>query len=197
MPDQNETRLASRLRRFTGWAGFGLVVLGVVSGIATFAVLTGLTPIKPTAGIIGILLTFNGGLLFVMALMVLGQVGFLYGEKRRGTAGAGLHLRLVLLFSLIAVIPALVVATFATVTLNRGLDVWFSERTRAIVDSAVNVAEAYLRDHAEATRGDVAAIAADLSQQKQLYDSDRPAFVQRVARHAALRSLPGVFVFDP
>ena len=57
-------------------------------------------------------------------------------------------------------------AVFASVTLSRGLDTWFSERTRAIVDAAVNVAEAYLRDHAEATRGDVATISADLAQQQ-------------------------------
>ncbi|MGH8693135.1 MAG: histidine kinase dimerization/phospho-acceptor domain-containing protein, partial [Burkholderiales bacterium] len=185
------------MRRLTGWASFGLVVLGVLTGLATFMVLTGMTPVKPTPQSTTLLLIANGALLLVMALSVLGQVIFLFVEKARGTAGAGLHLRLVLLFSLIAVLPAILVAVFATVTLDRGLDTWFSQRTRAIVDSAVNVAEAYLRAHAEATRGDVAAISADLSQQKTLYDTDRTAFVRRTARHAALRGLAGVFVFDP
>ena len=96
-----------------------------------------------------------------------------------------------------AIIPAILVAVFASVTLSRGLDTWFSERTRAIVDAAVNVAEAYLRDHAEATRGDVAAISADLSQNKEMFEKDRPSFVRRVARHAALRGLAGVFLFNP
>ena len=196
MNQQNETRLSLRLRRLTGWAGLGLVILGVVSGISTFAILTGLTPITPTPNITVLLLTFNAALLVVMAIMVLSQVVFLYMEQRRGTAGAGLHLRFVSLFSLIAVIPAIVVATFASVTLNRGLDAWFSQRTRAIVDSAVNVAEAYLRDHAEATRADVASISADLAQQKTLFDTDRKAYIERVARHAILHGLPGLFVFD-
>ena len=92
--------------------------------------------------------------------------------------------------------PALIVAAFAAVTLNRGLDAWFSERTRSIVDSAVTVAEAYMRDHGETARGDIAAIAADLNNQKLLFDGDRPDFVRRVARHAALRGLVGAFVFD-
>ncbi len=87
-------------------------------------------------------------------------------------------------------------AAFAAVTLNRGLDAWFSERTRSIVNSAVTVAEAYMRDHGETARGDIAAIAADLNNQRVLFDTDRPDFVRRVARHAALRGLVGAFVFD-
>ena len=197
MAERNTIRLFERLSRFTGLAGFMLTVAGVVCGLTTFAILTGLTPIKPTTESTTLLLVLNGVVLLIMALMIVGQLVYLLIEKGKGTPGASLHLRLVLLFSLIAVIPAILVAVFATVTLNRGLDTWFSERTRAIVDSAVNVAEAYVRDHGDATRNAVAAISTDLSQQKELFDKDRVTFVRRVARHAALHGLPGVFVFDP
>ncbi len=165
--------------------------------IATFAILTGLTPIKPTSESTAMLLVLNGIVLLVMTLMIVGQAVYLLIERRRGTPGAALHVRLVALFSLIAVVPAILVAVFAAVTLNRGLDAWFSQRTRSIVDSAVNVAESYVRDHAEATRNDVAGIAADLSQQKTLFDNDRVSFIRRLARHAALRGLPAAYVFDP
>ena len=179
-------------------AGFVLVVAGVACGLATFAILTGMTPIKPTSeSTHAARCVLNGIVLLVMALLVLGQILFLLIEKRRGTPGASLHLRLVSLFSLIAVVPAIIVAVFATVTLNRGLDAWFSQRTRAIVDSAVNVAESYVRDHAEAVRNDVVA------------DLDRPVPAARAlrhgpdelppprGRHAALHGLPAVFIFDP
>jgi two-component system, NtrC family, nitrogen regulation sensor histidine kinase NtrY len=192
----NELRLSERLRRLTGWAGFALVVFGIISGISTFAILTGLTPVRPTAEITTILLVFNAVLLLVMTVMVLGQVLFLFMEQRQGTAGAGLHLRFVALFSLIAITPAIVVAAFASVTLNRGLDAWFSQRTQAIVEGAVKVAEAYVKDHSEATRNDVAAIAGDITQQKTLFDTDRGAFVRRMARHAAIRGLPALFIFS-
>ena len=196
MVEKNESRLSSKLRRLTGWAGFGLVVLGIISGLSTFAILTGLTPIKPTSEVTIALLALNTGLVIIMAAMIGGQVLFLLKERRKGTAGAGLHIRLISLFSLIAVVPAIVVAVFASMTLNRGLDTWFSQRTQAIVNSAVTVAEEYIRNTAEATRADAANISADLNLQKALFDSDRAAFVRRVARHAALRGLAGVFVFD-
>ncbi len=196
MAEKIEHPLTSKLRRLTGWAGFGLVVLGIVSGLLTFAILTGLTPITPTRQVTTALLLLNTVLVVVMTAMIGGQVLFLLKERHRGTAGAGLHIRLVSLFSLIAVVPAIVVAIFAFVTLSRGLDTWFSERTQAIVNSAVNVAEEYIKNTAEATRADVANISADLNQQKSLFDTDRAAFVRRVARHAALRGLAGAFVFD-
>jgi two-component system nitrogen regulation sensor histidine kinase NtrY len=196
MAEKSEHRISSKLRRLTGWAGFGLVLLGIISGLSTFAILTGLTPIVPTKEVTITLLLLNTGLVIVMTAMIGGQVLFLLKERRKGTAGAGLHIRLISLFSLIAVVPAIIVAVFAFVTLSRGLDTWFSERTQAIVNSAVNVAEEYIRNTAEATRADVANISADLNQQKPLFESDRPAFVRRVARHAALRGLAGAFVFD-
>jgi two-component system, NtrC family, nitrogen regulation sensor histidine kinase NtrY len=197
MTERTQIRLFDRLRRFTGAAGFALVVAGVICGLATFAILTGMTPIEPTSETTMALVVLNGIVLLIMMLLVLGQLIFLLIEKRSGTPGASLHLRLVSLFSLIAVIPAIIVAIFATVTLNRGLDAWFSLRTRAIVDSAVNVAESYVRDHAEAVRNDVVQISSDLSQQKELYDTDHAAFIRRVARHAALHGLPAAFIFDP
>ena len=197
MTERTQFRLFEGLRRFTGVAGFALVLAGVLCGLATFAILTGMTPIKPTSESTMLLVVLNGIVLLVMALLVLGQLIFLVIEKRRGTPGASLHLRLVSLFSVIAVVPAIIVAVFATVTLNRGLDSWFSLRTRAIVDSAVNVAESYVRDHAEAVRNDVVQISGDLSQQRELFETDPGAFIRRVARHAALHGLPASFVFDP
>ena len=197
MIERTQIRLLDRVRRFTGVAGFVLVLAGVACGLATFAILTGMTPIIPTAENTYILMLVNGAVLLVLALLILGQIIFLLIERRNGTPGASLQLRLVTLFSLIAVVPAIVVAVFATVTLNRGLDAWFSQRTRAIVDSAVYVAETYVHDHGEAVRNDVAQIASDLSQRRELYDKDPTNFIRRVANHALLHGLPAIFIFDP
>jgi two-component system, NtrC family, nitrogen regulation sensor histidine kinase NtrY len=179
-----------------GWVALGLVVLGVLTGLLTFLVLTGLTPIVPSEDIISGLLFANTALVVLMAILVVVQVVQLIIAHRKGTPGAGLHVRLISLFSIVAVAPALLVAMFAALTLNRGLDAWFSDRTRNIVDTASTVAEAYLLNASDATRNDLASISTDINQQKALYDNDRQAFVQRVARHALVRNLAAAFVFD-
>jgi two-component system, NtrC family, nitrogen regulation sensor histidine kinase NtrY len=191
-----DIQVTQRLRGLSGWAALVLVVLGTVTGISTFLVLIGATPIAPSEQSIDLLLKVNGVLVGLMALVIAIQITHLFIERRRGTAGTGLHIRLISLFSLVAVIPAILIAVFAAVTLNRGLDTWFSERTRAIVETASTVADAYLKNASEATRTDVANISADLVQQLPDFNNDRPSFQKRVARHAALRNLAAIFIFD-
>lgn len=185
-----------------------LVVLGILIGLGTFVILIGLTPIRPSGlivrlpflpeiTVVQLLLGINSFVVVLMALLVAVQLFQLLRDKAKGTPGAGLHLRLVSLFSIVAVAPALLVAAFAAVTLNRGLDAWFSDRTRNIVDTASTVAEAYLINAGEATRNDLASMSADFTQQTKLYAEDRQAFVRRAARHAALRNLAAVYVFEP
>jgi len=188
--------IGKRIRSYSGWAALALVSIGTILGFATFLLLTGLTPIKPTSSNIGTMLLANGLVVLVMLSMIVGQVAHLFLERKRGTAGAGLHIRLVTLLSLVSVVPALLVAAFASVTLNRGLDTWFSTQTKAIVDTAATVADAYLTNATEATRNDLANIATDLVQQVPEFNNDRPNFLLRVARHGALRNLGAVYIFN-
>jgi two-component system, NtrC family, nitrogen regulation sensor histidine kinase NtrY len=191
-----DIQISRRLRGLSGWAALALVVSSTLTGLFTFLVLTGVGPVQPTDSLISNLLLANTVLLIAMGIMVAGQIFQLFLEKRRGTAGTGLHIRLISLFSIIALVPAILIAVFATVTLNRGLDAWFSDRTRAIVDTAASVADAYLVNASEATRTDVANIASDLVQQIPDFNNDRPSYLRRVARQAALRNLAAIFVFD-
>jgi two-component system, NtrC family, nitrogen regulation sensor histidine kinase NtrY len=196
MLKMQDLQIPQRYWNFPGWAALTLVALGTIGGLATFLILTGLTPFSVSKNLLQVLLVINLVLFVLMAVLVLGQVIQLLIARGRGTPGAGLHIRLISLFSIVAVVPALLIALFASVTLNRGLDTLFSDRTRSIVDTAAKVAEAYQSNAAEATRSDLANIAADLSEQHELFVNDRKAFVQRVARHALLRNLAAAFIFD-
>jgi two-component system nitrogen regulation sensor histidine kinase NtrY len=180
----------------TAMAGVAVVVLSIFCGLATYLILTGLAPIKPNRELIMGLMAANLLLVATMAGMIGWQVWKLVQARWRGIAGAGLHIRLVGLFSLIAALPAIIVALFATVTLSRGLDTWFSDRTRSVVDSSVAVAQSYIRETAERIRDDVVSISTDLNQQRQLFDADQQGYVKRVATHAALRGLSAAYVMD-
>ncbi len=176
--------------------GMSIVVLALISGLATYLILTGVTPISPTQNVVRSLFAVN----LVVVLIMLGMIGWqvfqLWRARQQGIAGARLHVRLVSLFAIVATLPALLVAVFASVTLDRGLDAWFSERTRAIIDNAQNIAEAYLREHSMVIRGDVAAMANDLNQAHPLFLERSPDFTRIFTNQAALRALPGVFIID-
>jgi len=77
------------------------------------------------------------------------------------------------MLSLFAAIPAIIVAVFASVTLNRGLDAWFSERIQSIVNRAVDVAQTYIQEKTDLARIDLAGIASDLEKNAELFEKDR------------------------
>ncbi len=64
-------------------------------------------------------------------------------DRRSKSAGSRLHLRLTVVFAVVALIPTILVAVFAVITVNFGLEGWFSDRVRSVVGSSLSAAEAY------------------------------------------------------
>jgi two-component system nitrogen regulation sensor histidine kinase NtrY len=183
--------------KWVNWAGICLVTLTVLCGLGTYVYLTGLTQLEPKPEYARLLLIANGILLTFMASLIAWQLTKLALARMRQVPGSGLHIRIVALLSLFAVLPAIIVAAFATVTLNRGLDIWLSGQTQAIVDSAEAVAEAYIRENLDVARSDAAFIANEINQKSEEFALDREKLVQTVATFGSVRGLSGLFVMNP
>lgn len=177
-------------RRLSSYFAPIMVVLSLVSALITFLVLTGMTPIRPTHNVVVTVLLANAGMVLVLLAVVAWEVFNVIRAQRRGRAGARLHGRIVLLFGIVAVVPAILVAVIASITLDRGLDRWFSQRTRAIINNAITVAETYVREHGFSIRQDMVAMASDLSRFKEVFDKDRPKFRQILTFQAQVRGVP-------
>ena len=162
----------------------------------SFTVLTGMTRIVPTDAVLGVTLTVNLVLLAALVVLIAWELFSLWQAWRAGRAAARLHLRVIGVFSVVAAAPALIVAILASVTLDRGLDRWFEDRTRTIVNSAASVGEAYLREHGRAIRADAIAMASDVDRAKDLYEFEPDRFDAFMRTQAQLRGLPGAFLLD-
>ncbi len=191
-----DVQFVSLRQRGIGRAGAGLVILAIGLGVATFAILTGLTPIAPESDTIFNLLLANAAVLSVMALLIGWQVWQLLVARHRKIPGAILHARIVGQFSLFAAVPALVIAFFATVTLNRGLDAWFSDRMSVMVQTSVSIGEAYHEEQVDLVRGDLSGIALNVNQTKKIFDENRRVFLSQLATLVSLRNLSGAFIID-
>ena len=183
--------------RFTA-RRFGPIAVGIalLSALVTFLVLSGLTPFLPTHDLVVSLLLVNGAAALVLVLVIAREVWAIVQARRRGRAAARLHVRIVGLFAVIAAVPAILVAIVASITLDRGLDRFFSTRTRAVIQNSLAVSEAYLREHAQMIRGDIIAMATDLGRAKPLFDSDRERFKQLLTAQATVRGLPAAVLLD-
>ncbi|MGE0847267.1 MAG: HAMP domain-containing protein, partial [Flavobacteriaceae bacterium] len=188
-PDRSLIR--SRRSTFLGGA---LVLTALAVGTATFAVLTGLTPVAPSQQVVLGASLLNLALVAALLLVVGLEVFRIWRARRAGVAGAGLLMRVMVLFAVIAAVPAIIVAVVASVTLDRGLDNWFSSRTKAIVGTSISVAQSYLREHGQVIRADLLAMANDIERAKDIYDADRPRFARYFSAQAAIRALPGAYI---
>lgn len=188
-------RLMSR-RGFSGTLAIGLVITAIFLGSFTYMTLTGLTPLKPGRGLVITLLLANLAIVLILVALIVWRVIRIIMARVSGAAGSKLHARLVAMFSIVAVMPAIIVAVFAAVTLNRGLDAWFSQRTQVIISNAQTVAEAYLSEHHHVLRGDALAMATDLDRAAPFMASNPEHFQELVGTQAALRSLPAVYLIN-
>jgi two-component system nitrogen regulation sensor histidine kinase NtrY len=172
------------------------VLLALVSAIATFAVLLNLTPILPTHNVVATLLLLNVLAVLLLIVVIGREIWRIVVARRRGRAGARLHIRILASFSAMAAVPAFLVAGIATFTFDRGLDRLISQHTRVLLENSVIIAEAYLREHGQFVRADTIAVSIELTRAKQLFDQDRPQFRQFLTAQAAIRGLPSVVILD-
>ncbi|MCC8933326.1 sensor histidine kinase NtrY-like [Rhizobium sp. 'Codium 1'] len=174
----------------------GLLLAGgaLLCASLTLPILLGLTRIEPTSRVLVASAVVNS--LFIVGLMVLiaREVLRLFKARHRGRAAARLHVRIVTLFSVIAITPAILVAIFASITLNVGLDRWFSIRTQSIVSSSMNVAQAYMLENASYLQGQTISMANDLERNRALFYLDRTGFVELMTRQARGRGMLGAFL---
>jgi len=174
--------------------GLILTVLALITVAVSFAILTGMTRIVPTDAVVGVTLAVNLALLAGLLGLIVWELITLWLAWRAGRAAARLHLRVIGAFSAVAAAPALVIAILASVTLDRGLDRWFEDRTRTIVNAAASVGEAYIREHGRAIRAEAIGLAADVDRVKDLYDFEPDRFDAFMRTQAQLRVLPAVFL---
>lgn len=164
-----------RMRRVQAAVTLGVVILGPVLALATFLVLG---PLDGGASSIWLRLVILADLVYILvvAALVAGRIATMVAARRARSAGSRLHLRLTGVFAAMALIPTVLVAVFAALTINVGLESWFSDRVRQVVGASIAAAEAYREEQRSDLATDVEALGDFLDQTRQanpfLYDGE-------------------------
>ena len=150
-----------------------LTVAAVISGLATYAALTGsMSPGGADPTTILVLLNIDLVLLLGLGALVAWRLVRLWIERRQGSVGSRLHARIVGMFSVVTVAPAIIVAVFSATFFNLGIQSWFNERVRTALERSLAVSEAYVKDHREFIRADILSMISTINRQApQLLES--------------------------
>ena len=176
-------------RRLLALPGVIAVICALIAAAASFAILVGVTPITPDESTTLTLIAVNAALILLLIALIGREVHRIYMARRRGKAASRLHVRIVAMFSLVAAIPAIMVAVIASITLDIGLDRWFEIRTKTIINSSLSIAEAYVQENARNLQGTTLSMAFSLDEARSLYALDRTGFRNMMTQQALGRAL--------
>ncbi|MEO7409839.1 MAG: HAMP domain-containing protein, partial [Sphingomicrobium sp.] len=183
--------------RFYRWATIGLVIF--LAAMLLFSVNTLINSGKPgtflSPPLIALLLVAN--LIPAIALMVLlsRKVAMARAEKG-GLAGGRVHTRLVALFSVIAAVPTVMVAIFASLLFQSGLEFWFSDRAKSMVENSVELGRTTYNREVERVINNTATMDGDLSGALAQVQMSDPAFADYILNQVYARELTEAIIFS-
>ena len=194
-----------RIARWGAWASrvslsrnlvFVIAIAALGAAVATYWAMTGRLSFGSATRTVLILLLVDLVLALLLCAFVAVRLVHVWMQRRRGSAGARLHTRLVVWFSLIAVAPAIIVAVFSAIFFNFGIQAWFSSRVSTALKESLAVAEAYQEEHLQAIRGDILAMAKDLNADAMTLSFDSRRMAQALTAQGMLRDLTEAVVYD-
>ena len=193
--NQGSTIINRKLKNFII---FSLVALGpLLAGITYLAM--GPLKLNPSSEGLRFLIFLDVFYILVISGVILRRIIKLKSAIKLSLNGAQLHLKLTVVFSLIALVPTILVAIFSTITLNFGLDGWFSDRVRLALSSSQAASEAYYVEKKNSLISDVVTFSEYVNRAKEsgilVDDSDLRELISKVQDNIQ-RGLKEVFVID-
>ena len=123
----------------------------------------------------------------------------MFAARRAKSAGSRLHMRLSRVFAIVALIPTVLVAVFAVVTLSIGVEGWFSKNVQNVVKSSLSAAEAYKNEQRDDLKIDLSFMSVRLNEYKKSnsFVSDSDLRVQLISIQKLIqRGLKEAYIID-
>jgi two-component system nitrogen regulation sensor histidine kinase NtrY len=193
----------SRSRRIADILFGRLVTLALAAaaaalGIGSFVIMSSGAPLAIRPNLVTALVVSNLSVLLLLGASLAGRLTRVWVERRRGSAGSRLHVRLVLLFSVVAVIPTILVGVFATAWFSLGIQFWFNDRIRTALEEGLQASQGYLSEHRDTIKTDAIGMRADLERAgRELFGTNPDAFGEVLATQTTLRGLDEAVIFEP
>ena len=149
------------LKPFQSVINIFLILLGPILAIATYLFLG---PFNVAGQSVWLRFFLLLDLVYVLLIIgiVLVRILFVLSQRRSRLAGSKLHFRLAGVFTTMSLLPTITVALFATISINLGLETWFSERVQSVVGASLSAARSYADEQQSALAEDIRSLAANL-----------------------------------
>ena len=132
----------------------------------------------------------------IIAGLVAVRITKLILSRRSRTSGSRLHTRLTKVFTLIALLPTIIVAIFATISINFGLEGWFSSNVQKVVENSMMAAKAYENEQKQYLVNDLNYLANVLNSEISKNRLIEEGYVRNVLSKFQPNSISESFIID-
>lgn len=173
-----------------------LAIATIGAGIATYFFITQQLPMAANPDNVSLLLMADLGLLGMLCVLVGWRIIIMLRAKAQGRVGARLHFKLVLTFSLLAVMPAVIVTGLSAVFLFAGVQTWFSSSVSSAVRESRAVAESAIDAHQRTIIADTLTIASALNRELLSIGSNEEKLEEILNREMLQRAMSDAIIFN-
>ena len=171
------------------------VALGPVLAAFTFNSISFIGEVRQPK-LLNILLLIDLVYVLIIAGLVTLRVTSLILARRSKSVGSRLHVRLTTVFTVMALLPTVIVAIFATISINYGLEGWFSDNVQRVVRNSMESAQAYEFEHRRDVRSDAIKLASVLSLQKKMNPTIGEGNIRKLLSQNQPLSISEAFIVD-
>ena len=185
-------------RKFLIISAWSLILLGPILTGLTVYILQGEFG-SNLSNVLRFILLIDGIYLLVVIAIVGYSVMRMFAARRAKSAGSRLHVRLSRVFAIVALIPTVLVAVFAVVTLSIGVEGWFSKNVQNVVSSSLSAANAYKNEQSNDLKVDLKFMAIRLNEYKDTnsFVSDSDLRLQLISyQNLIQRGLKEAYIID-
>lgn len=173
-----------------------LSVAAILSGIATYLVLTQSGNFEDKSGRVLPLIYLDLTLMMLLAVVIAKRLIELWAARKRGSAGSKLHVQIAALFAFVAITPGICVTVFSALFFNVGVKAWFSEPVRQALAESKIVAQSYVEEHYKSIVRDALAIKQQLVPQIHLLEEMPELLSDRLTELTQEKDLDEAIIYN-
>ena len=168
----------------------------IIFGLLTFFTFTNQSFITLRDLNLQILLIIDSILLLLFFVLIIYETYKILGRRKRKKLGSEVNLKYILYFSSTTLLPSIIIAVFSLILFNVGLQRYFDDKMKSIVNNSSELAKNYVEQTRNSIEADILLMVLDINNQSALYYENPKRFLNLLTSQRLLRRLDEVHLID-
>jgi len=168
----------------------------IIFGLLTFFTFTNQSFITLRDLNLQILLTIDSILLLLFFGLILYETYRALGKRKEKGLGSEVNLKYILYFSSTTLLPSIIIAVFSLILFNVGLQRYFDDKMKNIVNNSSELAKNYVEQTRNSIEADILLMVLDINNKSTLYYENPKRFLNLLTSQRLIRRLDEVHLID-